>query len=66
MLPEQMNVMCSGSDTSDTEHLAEISLALFGGLGVDRLVDPTAVTETTLDTALSLLYDALVGPDPSR
>ena len=50
----------------DTEHLAEISLALFGGLGVDRLVDPTAVTETTLDTALSLLYDALVGPDPSR
>ena len=50
----------------DTEHLAEISLALFGGLGVDRLVDPSAVTEATLDTALTLLYDALVGPDPSR
>jgi len=50
----------------DTEHLAEISLALFGGLGVDRLVDPASVTETTLDTALTLLYDALVRRDAPR
>jgi AcrR family transcriptional regulator len=50
----------------DTEHLAEISLALFGGLRVDRLVDPNAVTEATLGTALTLLYDALVGPDAPR
>lgn len=44
-----------------TEDVAEISLALFGGLGLDRLVDPTAVTEGTLDTTLALLYDALLG-----
>jgi AcrR family transcriptional regulator len=44
-----------------TRDLAEIVLALFGGLGVDRLVDPLSVTEATLDTTLSLLYDALLG-----
>jgi AcrR family transcriptional regulator len=43
-----------------TEDVAEISLALFGGLGLDRLVDPSAVTEGTLDTTLALLYDALL------
>jgi AcrR family transcriptional regulator len=43
-----------------TEEIAEISLALFGGLGLDRLVDPAAVTERTLDTTLALLYDALL------
>ena len=40
-----------------TRELALISLALFGGLGIERLVDPDAVTEHTLDTTLSLLYD---------
>jgi AcrR family transcriptional regulator len=44
-----------------TLEIAQISLALFGGLGVDRLVDPLAVTEQTLDTTLSLLFDALLG-----
>jgi AcrR family transcriptional regulator len=44
-----------------TDDLAEISLALFGGLGVDRLVDPDSVSQKTLDTALELLYDALLG-----
>jgi AcrR family transcriptional regulator len=39
--------------------LAEISLALFGGLGIDRLVNPSAVTDETLDTTLSFLYDAM-------
>jgi AcrR family transcriptional regulator len=39
--------------------LAEISLALFSGLGIDRLVDPSAVTDETLDTTLSFLYDAM-------
>jgi AcrR family transcriptional regulator len=42
-----------------TRELTEISLALFGGLGLDRLVDPLAVTEETLDTTLTLLYEAL-------
>jgi hypothetical protein len=41
---------------------AEISLALFGGLAMARLVDPRAVTETTIDTVLTLLYDALGVP----
>ena len=50
---------------------AQISLALFGGLAMARLVDPRAVTETTIDTVLTLLYDALGVPgdeasDPSR
>ena len=35
------------------------SLALFGGLGIDRLVNPSAVTDETLDTTLSFLYDAM-------
>ncbi len=39
--------------------LAEISLALFSGLGIDRLVDPSAVTDETLDTTLAFLYDAM-------
>jgi AcrR family transcriptional regulator len=42
-----------------TAHLAEISLALFSGLGIDRLVDPGAVTDETLDTVLSFLYDSM-------
>ena len=42
-----------------TSDLAEISLALFNGLGIDRLVNPSSITEQTLDTTLSLLYDAM-------
>jgi AcrR family transcriptional regulator len=44
-----------------TLDIAQISLAVFSGLGLDRLVDPLAVTEQTLDTTLSLLFDALLG-----
>jgi AcrR family transcriptional regulator len=42
-----------------TAHLAEISLALFNGLGIDRLVDAGSVTNETLDTVLQYLYDSL-------
>ena len=42
-----------------TAHLAEISLALFNGLGIDRLVDPRAVTESTIDTVLTFLYESM-------
>jgi AcrR family transcriptional regulator len=42
-----------------TADLAEIALALFNGLGIDRVVDPSAVTDQTLDTTLSFLYDAM-------
>jgi AcrR family transcriptional regulator len=42
-----------------THHLAEISLALFNGLGIDRLVNPSAVTDEMLDTTLTFLYDAM-------
>jgi AcrR family transcriptional regulator len=46
-----------------TRELAEISLALFSGLAIDRLVDPHAVTEQTLDTTLSFLYASLHSHD---
>ena len=46
-----------------TADLAEIGMALFNGLGIDRLVDPTAVTDRMLDTTLSFLFDAM-GVDP--
>jgi AcrR family transcriptional regulator len=42
-----------------TDHLAEISRALFNGLGMDRLVNPSAVTDELLDTTLTFLYDAM-------
>jgi AcrR family transcriptional regulator len=43
-----------------TDDVAEISLALFGRLGLDRLIEPAVVTDRTLDTTLRLLYDALI------
>jgi len=48
-----------------TRELAEISLALFTGLAIDRLVDPTAITEQTFDTTLALLYDSMSVDDTS-
>jgi AcrR family transcriptional regulator len=42
-----------------TADLAEIGLALFNGLGIDRLVDPSAVTDQMLDTTLTFLFDAM-------
>jgi AcrR family transcriptional regulator len=47
------------SPSYPTSDLAEISLALFNGLGIDRLVNPSAVTEQMLDTTLAFLYDAM-------
>jgi AcrR family transcriptional regulator len=43
--------------------LAEIGMALFNGLSLDRLVDPSAVSDQMLDTTLSFLFDAM-GVDP--
>jgi AcrR family transcriptional regulator len=49
-----------GASTSyPTDHLAEISRALFNGLGIERLVNPSAVTDDMLDTTLTFLYDAM-------
>jgi AcrR family transcriptional regulator len=42
--------------TMPTESLAVLSLALFEGLAMLRLVDPSAVTDETLDQALELMY----------
>jgi AcrR family transcriptional regulator len=47
-----------------TEHLAEISLALISGLGVDQIVDPSSVTDATIDTVLSFLYSSMGVDDP--
>jgi AcrR family transcriptional regulator len=49
-----------------TADLAEISLALFNGFGVDRLVDPDSVTDQTLDTTLAVLYDSFGVDDASE
>jgi hypothetical protein len=46
-----------------TEDLAEIGMALFNGLGIDRLVDPSAVSDRMVDTTLQFLFDAM-GVDP--
>jgi AcrR family transcriptional regulator len=40
----------------DVDEFATISLALFNGLGIDRLIDPDSVSRKTLDEALGLLY----------
>jgi AcrR family transcriptional regulator len=48
-----------GHTNYPTRDLAEISLALFNGLGIDRLVNPSAVTDEMLDTTLTFLYDAM-------
>jgi AcrR family transcriptional regulator len=58
-LIEQEYAAIGAKPRHPTQELAEISLALFNGLGLDRLVDPTAITDQTLDTVLSLLYDAM-------
>jgi AcrR family transcriptional regulator len=42
-----------------TRDVAEICLALFSGLGIDRLVNPSVVTDQTLDTTLAFLYAAM-------
>jgi len=54
-----------GSPNYPTRDLAEIGLALFNGLGIDRLVDPSAITDDMLDTTLSFLFDAM-GVEQSR
>jgi AcrR family transcriptional regulator len=48
-----------GTPKYPTRDLAEISLALFNGLGIDRLVNPSAVTDEMLDTTITFLYDAM-------
>lgn len=42
-----------------THDMAQISLALFSGLGTDHMLDPELVSEHTLDTVLSVLYDTM-------
>jgi AcrR family transcriptional regulator len=48
-----------------TLELAGISLALFNGLGMARLVDPDSVTNETVDVTLALLY-ASMGVDTAE
>jgi AcrR family transcriptional regulator len=45
--------------------LAKVTMAMFSGLSLDSLIDPDSVSDTTFETALSLLYRAMeVGHDP--
>ena len=39
--------------------LAKVTLAIFSGLGLDSLIDPESVTDPTIQTALSVLYQAM-------
>jgi AcrR family transcriptional regulator len=61
---EQEYAAIGGTPKYPIRELAEISLALFSGLGIDRLIDPSAITEQTFDTTLQLLYDSM-GVDAS-
>jgi AcrR family transcriptional regulator len=63
-LVEHEYATVGGTPRYPTAHLAEISLALFNGLGIDRLVDPTSVTDETLDTVLSYMYDSMGVDEP--
>lgn len=58
-LIEHEYAVVGGSTNYPTHHLAAISRALFSGLGIERLVDPSAVTDDMLDTTLTFLYDAM-------
>jgi AcrR family transcriptional regulator len=58
-LIEHEYAVVGGSPKYPTRDLAEISLALFNGLGIVRLADPSAVTDQMLDTTLTFLYDAM-------
>ncbi len=65
-LIEHEYAIIGASPSYPTSALAEISLALFNGLGIDRLVNPTGVTDEMLDTTLSFLYDSMgVNRDPA-
>jgi AcrR family transcriptional regulator len=46
-----------------SSHMAEISLALFAGLGYDRLVDAELVDDALLDTVLSILFQSMGIPE---
>ncbi|HYU40119.1 MAG TPA: TetR/AcrR family transcriptional regulator [Acidimicrobiia bacterium] len=58
-LIEHEYTVVGGSPKYPTRDLAEISLALFNGLGIVRLANPSAVTDEMLDTTLTFLYDAM-------
>ena len=44
--------------------LAEISRALFNGLGISRLVDPEAIDDEVLGVTLEVLYGGMGIDDP--
>lgn len=59
-LIEREHAIHGTSPPHPPRELAEISMALFMGFEVDRLVDPAWVTDRTVDTALAIL-SALMG-----
>ena len=48
-----------GEPKYPTAHLASMSIALFNGLGLERVVDPEAIDDEMLDTTLAFLYDSM-------
>ncbi len=54
---EQGNV--NAAAPYSTRALAEFSRAVFNGLSLTRLIDPEAITDSTLDDTLDMLYEAM-------
>jgi hypothetical protein len=41
------------------DQVALLSQSIFDGLGIARLVDPSSVSDDTMDTVLGFLYDSM-------
>ncbi|HYZ98402.1 MAG TPA: TetR/AcrR family transcriptional regulator [Acidimicrobiales bacterium] len=62
-LVEHDHAIQGGSARYPTGHLAEIAMAVFDGLAIHRLLDPSSVSEEILETTLSVLYGVMAVDD---
>ena len=63
-LIEQQHAARGATARYPARQMAEISLAVFEGLSIHRLLDPDSVTDETLDITLSAFFDLMgVPPD---
>jgi AcrR family transcriptional regulator len=64
-LIEQQHAARGATARYPARQLAEISLAVFEGLSIHRLLDPDSVTDETLGTTLSAFFDLMGVPADS-
>ena len=62
---EQQHAVRGATARYPARQMAEISLAVFEGLSIHRLLDPDSVTDETLDTTLSAFFDLMGVPADS-